>query len=136
MDGSTSKRSSATTPQVLTMIDPFEGPTVDDPLFVARRRLCAEHLPDTGVLDDATLFRSVSTDAAFRLVEVARVPSADAWQRALASATFAGPQTSSAARPGLYELVRLESASEAADGVVAITAFEVPAGHDGTLLSA
>jgi heme-degrading monooxygenase HmoA len=126
-----------TTPQsTLTLIDPFEVPASRQALFIHTWRQASVVLIATGVVQDASLYRSVVPDAEFRFVEVGRIPSADAWQQALASATFAGPQTAFVAHPGLYELMRRDSELEAEPALVLINPFEVPAGQDGLFLSA
>jgi heme oxygenase (mycobilin-producing) len=118
------------------LIDPFEVPASRQAVFTRTWREASVVLTATGVIQRATLYRSVVPDAEFRFVEVGRIPSAEAWQQALASATFAGPQKAFVAHPGLYELMRRDSQPEVEPALVLINAFEVPAGQDHAFVSA
>jgi len=131
----TGRRQVATTPAPLTLIDPFEVPVCSDGLFVAAWTRACEALSAAGVLLEAMLFRSVTADAKFRFVEVARISSADAWQRALASGAYSEPLTSFGGHPGLYEVVRVEGVHKRESDAVVITPFEVAAGEDAAFLS-
>jgi heme-degrading monooxygenase HmoA len=81
------------------------------------------------------LHRALRPDAEFRFVNVARVDSPQAWQRAIADPEFPGGRMPFRAHPGLYEVVREDGDIDVPEGVVLINPFEVAAEADDGFLA-
>jgi heme oxygenase (mycobilin-producing) len=125
---------SATT-KTVTLINAFEVPSQADEPFIAGWERARDFLAGQDGFSETALHRALRPDAVFRFVNVARGESPEAWRRAIADPAFPGGKMRFAAHPGLYEVVHEDGACDAADGVILINAFDVPADEDERFLA-
>jgi len=124
----------STTTTTVTLINAFEVPAEADEPFIAGWERARDFLATRDGFSHTALHRALRRDAAFRFVNVARVDSPAAWQRAIADPAFPGGKMPFAAHPGLYEVVH-EDGELDGDGVVLINAFEVPSQADDPFIA-
>jgi heme-degrading monooxygenase HmoA len=119
----------STTTTTVTLINAFEVRAEADEPFIAGWERARDFLATRDGFSRTALHRALRRDAAFRFVNVARVDSPEAWQRAIADPAFPGGKMPFPAHPGLYDVVH-EDGELDGDGVVLINAFEVPPDAD------
>ncbi len=118
------------------LINLFEVPAGVDERFVGAWERARDFLQDRDGYIDTSLHRSIAPDADFRFVNVAHWASPKAFQAATSHPDFLGAAMPFPAHPALYTVVREDAApAGAAQGVVLINAFEVPADQDEAFLS-
>src|SRR3954470_23754471 len=122
------------TTQTVTLINAFEVPVDADEAFITGWERARDFLAAKESFSATALHRALSPDAEFRFVNVARVDSPQAWQRAIADPAFPGGRMPFRAHPSLYEGVR-EDGRVDAGGAVLINPFEVPADADDRFLA-
>jgi len=119
----------------VVLINPFEvsaHPDADDQ-FVAQWEQARAFLQRQDGYLATTLHRSLTSDAEFRFINVARWRSPHAFQQAMACPEFPGRQMTFVGRPALYRVAVDEApavAETSATPVVLINLFEVPPGAD------
>jgi heme oxygenase (mycobilin-producing) len=118
----------------VTLINAFEVPPEADEAFIAGWERARDFLATKDGFITTALHRALRPDAEFRFVNVARVDSPAAWQRAIADPAFPGGKMPFAAHPSLYEVAR-EDGDATGDGVMLINPFEVPAEADDQFLA-
>ena len=93
----------------LVLINPFEVPAGEDENFIRGWESARDYLQTQPGYVDTALHRSLSPDADFRFVNVARWESAQHFQAAMQSAGFrhaAQGLASYRPHPALYEVIR------------------------------
>jgi quinol monooxygenase YgiN len=122
-----------------TLISLFEVPPADEEQFVAGWARGRSFVGDRAGEIGAVLHRSLSPQAQFRFVDVARIDAVPAWQAAVGDPAFPGRDMPGLAHRALYEVVEQDEPAEA-DGsdsaVVLVNAFEVSPDEDEAFLIA
>jgi len=113
----------------------FEVPASGDDAFLALWDAARAFLADRRAFAATRLHRALRDDVDLRFVNVARIPSPDAWRRAVGDPAFPGARVPFAAHRGLYEVVHESGTADGAGGVVLINFFEVPGGEDDAFMS-
>ena len=93
----------------VTLINAFEVPIGEDEDFLRGWQRAADFLKQQEGYISTALHQSLSPDATFRFVNVARWESPAAFQRAVNSPEFPGSGIRFKAHPSLYRIVREHS---------------------------
>jgi heme oxygenase (mycobilin-producing) len=119
----------------VTLINAFEVPPDADDGFIAGWERGREFLAARGAFDTTALHRALRSDVDFRFVNVARVDSPEAWEKAVSDPAFPGANMPFRAHRALYEAVREDGTPDVEGGVVLVNPFEVPDGEDERFLA-
>ena len=121
-----------------TLISLFEVPPADKQQFVANWARGRSFVGDRAGEIGAVLHRSLSPQARFRFVDVARIDAVPAWEAALGDPAFPGRDMPGLAHRALYEVVEQdEPGDDDGEGaVVLVNAFEVSPDEDEAFLAA
>jgi heme oxygenase (mycobilin-producing) len=120
---------------VVRLISAFEVPPDADEAFIAGWEQARVRLTQGDATGATALHRALRRDAEFRFVNVALVPSAEAWRRAIGDAELPGAAMEFKAHSGLYEVVHEDGVPESAEGVILINLFEVAPSDDERFLA-
>jgi heme-degrading monooxygenase HmoA len=123
------------TTESLTLINAFEVAPGDDERFIAGWQRARGFLAAREAFASTALHRALRADVDFRVVDLARIESPEAWRRAIAEDDFAGARMPFRAHAGLYEVVRKEGTPDIEGGVTLINPWEVPRDGDERFLA-
>ena len=118
-----------------TLVNLFEVPEGVDEEFVSGWERARDFLAERDGYAATALHRSLSPQADFRFVNVAKVNSVETWQAAVQDPAFPRDLPGKP-NPSLYELVREDTPQDEEGGTVLINPFEVPGGEDDAFLAA